>query len=429
MIFLKKKTFAFFLFFTLLVFPFFVYGGGSLFKVEGQKIKLENPSSFSVLLGDAEGYQKMIISVETENAKNDLLWVFPVSASVEDVSHGISPGEARASGKNVFLEAGERLEELEEIFYYSQIWPYFYAMLFDKELEEHFIQPLPREELTDLIQVHRYLGEKGMEVSVISAKDSSFLKEAIEERYPEKDLTEINKIDSYFQEGSSLVVSFLKKPEKIEEENKVLKSIKRGIMVKFPSTDITYPLSSLEVYQEKRIPIVFSITGHIHPELFPEIKEEGRVSYYTEGEMRLEEEHKNFFGEESSTEDFTKINLVTSSSNFTEDLQIKKNTPFSVLTATLFQKNHLFFFFLIFAFLSFLTGMITGPVVSQKDRNKKGFFRWGVIGFFNCFSIVGLLVRIFFEKMEQGVVQKPLFLFLYTFLFILFSYFFIGLFF
>lgn len=429
MIFLKKNIFAFFLFFILVALPFSVYGGGSLFKVEDEKIKLEDPSSFFVLLGGEEGKQKMVISIETENTENDLLWVLPVPASVEDIRHEISPGEARVTGKDVFREAGGKLEELEAIFHYSQIWPYFYAMLFEKELEEHFLEPLGREELVDFIQVHKYLAKEGMEIVVLPAKDSSFLEKEIRERYPEKNLAEIAKIDDYLKEGSSLIVSFMEKPEEIKEENKVLKSIKRGIMLKFPSADISYPLSSMEVYKEKRIPIVLSITNHVSPKLFPGIEETARISYYTDGRMRPEIRHKDFFKEEDWAENFTRISLLTPSFNFNEDLQINENAPFSVLAANFFQKNHLFFFFLIFVLLSFLTGMISGPIVSKKDRNKKGLLRWGLIGLFNCLSIIGLLVRLFFEKMERGTVQKPLFLILYTFLFILLSYFFIGLFF
>ncbi len=425
-----KKTFTFLIYLGFLFFPLSAFGGGIVLNEENGVYKPDAPLNFSSHINYKDRKQGMVVSFETEAVDDNLLWIFPVPALPEDIKIGTSPGDVRFSGNDLFMEAGGKLEKADEAFKYSQIWPYFYKNLFDKPLEKVFLDPLPVEEVAEYVKIHKHLKEKGIEVYLTSAKEEK-LQRLLREKEIEVGKEALTTIEDYMNEDTSFVVSFMEVPEKeeIEGEKEVLKSIKRGIMVEFPTEKIHYPLSAIQIYEKERIRVNLDVAGYVSPEFYSKIKEDASINYYLERRVSMKEEHEEFLGQPENIGNFTKVRINTTSKNLTEDLIILERTPLFVFVSHYFHKYSWLFSFLILAIFSFFVGVITVSIVSDKDRNKEGILKWGVIGLFNCLSIVGFIIRVSFEKMEKGKVQKPLAVLLFTLIFILFSHFIIGLFF
>jgi len=425
-----KKTIIILLLIFLFL-PLSVFGGGVVFNEEEGVYRLDAPSNFSSHINYKDGEQGMVVSFETENVDNNLIWIFPILALPEEVEIGISLGNVRFSGNNLFMEVGNELENMEKMFFYSQIWPYFYERLFHKELKEVYIETTPLRdasvEVQELVKIYKHLKEEGMGVYLISAKEEE-LQGLLEDKNIKIKEDFFSLFENYINRDYSFVVSFMEAPEKeeMEGEGEILKSIKRGIMVNFPTKEVFYPLSSMQIYGEERIRINLDVTGYVSPKLFSEIEEDTNINYYLERRISMEESHKDFLGQPEHIESFTKIRINTASKNLIDDLTIKEHTPFVALLSYSFYKNPFGYFVLLLVFFSFVAGMITGPVVSRKDRNIKGMLKWGKIGLFNCLSVVGFAVRVGFEKMEKGKIQKPLLIMLYTIVFVLLTFFVIG---
>ncbi len=422
------------LFFVVLVFlfPLSTFGGGVILNEDDKKYEFEVPSNYSAFITNKEGVQGMVVSFETENVDDDLLWIFPVPASPEEIEIGISPGDVRFSGTRVIHKAKEEIEDKEKWLRYSQIWPYFYEKLFDKVPEEVYIKPISLKEASvevqELVKIHKHLKEEGMEVQLITAKEKEALLEYLKERGIEVEPESISSLEKYLSEDFSFIVSFMEAPEKEEVggEKEILKSIRRGVMAKFPTEEIYYPLSSMQIHGDERASVTLNVAGFVSPEIFERIKEDTNTEYFLSERITMEDGHKTFLENPEEIEKFTKTRISTASKNLTQDLKVSEETPFLIFLSYNFYKCPWVFFFFALAIFSFVAGMITGPIVSGKDRNIRGILRWGKIGLFNVLSIIGLSVRVGFEKMENGKVQKPLIVILYTIVFVLLTFFTIG---
>jgi len=422
------------LFFVVLVFlfPLSAFGGGVILSEDDKKYEPEVPSNYSAFITHKDGVQGMVASFETETVEDDLLWILPVPGVPEDIEIGISPGDVRFSGKRVIHEAKEEIEDKEKWLRYSQIWPYFYEKLFDKVPEEVYIKPISLKEASvevqELVKIHKHLKEEGMEVQLITAKEKEALLEYLKERGIEVEPESISSLEKYLSEDFSFIVSFMEASDKkeIDEEKEVLKSIRRGVMIRFPTEEIYYPLSSMQAYGNERVFVTLNIVGFVSPETFERIKEDTSTEYFFSERITMEECQEAFLGSPEDIDKFTRIRISNSSENLIQDLKISEETPFLIFLSYNFHKYPWVFSFFVLAVFSFVTGMITGPIVSSKDRNIKGVLRWGMIGLFNVLSIVGLSVRVGFEKMENGKIQKPLIVILYTIVFVLLTFFTIG---
>ncbi len=421
-----KKRLIFSAVSLLFLSPLRIFAGGVLLSEKGGIYEISPPSVHSVFIDHQDEVQNMIVSFRSETVSNNLLWIFPVPATDKKVDFSISSEDPSFRGKNLHTEAGKDMERVEEMIYLSQVWPPFYAKRFEKEPEVKRSEPSPKERVVEYVRIHRHLGEKEMEVEKINAEDKDHLLDFLKERDVEMNSEAVSSLKKYFNKNFSFIISFMEAPDKkkIEGEKEVLKSIKREIKINFPTEKIYYPLSVMQSYGKKTVPVIFNVTGHVSPELFEEIKD-ARVDYYINSEL-AEGGSKYYLKSFADTDKFTKIRVASVSENLTYDLNIFDKTPSSVSFLLSFHNHSIIYFLFLFIALSFFTGMITGPIVCKKDRNKKGLLKWGKTGLFNCLSIVGFAVRVGFEKMEDGKIKKPLLVILYSLTFTLLSFFVIN---
>jgi len=423
-----KRIFFTLIFLGILFSPLSVFGGGVVLNEDDGEYRIGVSPRHSAFITYEDGVQKMEVSVETENVEDDLLWILPIPASPEGISIEISSGDVRISGKDLKIEGGKGLEWIEGMLHRSQIWWFGYLALFVKELEEVFIRPLPFEDVSEFVNVHKHLGKEGMKTEVVSGENIEHLLSYLEEEGVKIDTEVVSFLEGHTGSDFSFVVSQMEAPEELKEENKILKSIKRGIMVKFPVEEIHYPLSAARAYGKENTLFVLNVEGYVSPNLFSEIEENTVISYYMEKKVTMEEGHKEFLGEVEEEGGFTRVRISTDSWNLIQDLDISRRTPLWVVFYDSVN-NYPWAAFLFFsALFSFVAGVVAGTAVSSEERNVKGVLKWGKIGLFNVLTIIGLVIRVGFEKMEKGKIQKPLFVILFSLIFVLLARFALGLF-
>ncbi len=198
-----------------------------------------------------------------------------------------------------------------------------------------------------------------------------------------------------------------------EEMNNTSTLKQKGIFVTFPTKEIYYPLLPTSVYESKIIPATIKIIGHVSPKLFSDIKNYTKIGYYT-GWFSPEDSsntdtvnlYKNFCQKFSSQINsyyikYTKIEINAPSKVLTDDLWISSQAPLKTYY-TSFVANQLLIIGIILLFVtSFITGILVGLIVFKEARSKKGIIKCGLLGLFNCFSVLGLIIATVFARTKE----------------------------
>lgn len=266
---------------------------------------------------------------------------------------------------------------------------------------------------TDVI-VHDQLVKEGITTEIITAKNAQALYQYLKEKGLEIEQDSIPVLDYYIGKEFTFVISWISSQESLIGQ--------RGIFVTFPTDKIYYPLLPTSVYGSQTIPITIRIIGFVSPEVFNGIKNYTEISYYfdeyeslslgkygySEAEFQSISEFlgpiirtKDNYGATLGDVKYTKIEINAPSKVFTEDLWINNRAPLSV-TPALFVANHAFTTGLILLIvISIIASLLAGVIVFREIRNKKGLIKFALIGIFNCFSIVGLMVATLFAATKK----------------------------
>lgn len=393
----------------LLALPLNVFAAGTVFNMNSGN--LEVPSRFTSFLRYENGSQGMVVSVELSNTDDDMLWVLPVPPSVDYAD--VSEGRIHLSGSDVFLRGGEGLEDVRYKLFHSQLWPF---LIPEKEPDEaEVMPPSPREEVEDRIVTYdEYLGEEGMDVSIVSNDDLMAHLESLSVTVSQED---ISVFDSYVQEGYSFVVSEMEAPDPLEEEGMTRGNIQRGVVVSFATEEPSYPLMSLKAYKESVIPVTLQVAGFFSPST-----DEAQVRYSYADRVVMQDGHREVLGDLHDVYGFTQLNIRESSSIMDQDLRMSTDVPFNVWMQDSLHKYSLIIFLIIFPVLSVLSGVIVGVTLTKEGRGFAGMKKWGMVGLYNCLSLAGLAARMFSVNMKHAKYLKPLFVALYSAVFILLSF-------
>ncbi len=412
-----------------LFFPFFVFAGGIILSEEGGVYSSDSPLNFSSYISHNNKIQRMILSFETENVDDDLIWVFPLPASVETVDIEASVGDVSFFGKNLSMKTGERLEEMRKFLHYSQIWPYFYDVFLERKKEKVYLKPPPVEEVREHVKLYKHLKGEGMSIHLVAAKKDDvdiFLKD----REVNIDTEVLVMLEEYINKNKdySFVFSFIEAPkrEKIEGTGEMLKSIKRGLIVEFMSDNIFYPFGLMQAYESEEVNINLDIIGLVFPENNQLYNKNLKVSHYLEGRVFGEKSRKDFLKSSGDMVEFTRIRGKTPFEYEIGDEVSSEGASFFVFLSLYFNKYFWYFLFFFFVVLSFIVGLIMGLAALKEERNKKIILKWGLLGLFNVFSVVGFAIRLGFEESEGAKSKKAIIIALYSVVFVALSYFVIN---
>ncbi len=180
----------------------------------------------------------------------------------------------------------------------------------------------------------------------------------------------------------------------------------RGIYLSFPTDKIYFPLMLTSVYGDKIIPAEIRVISPVAPKIFGNIRMFAKTSYYSNASLVFRDAALQDFYSGSKTDFiYTKIDINAPAKNLTNDLWISPNPSFQYNLISLFN-NSLFSFFIILVLSSLLSGIMAGWLLSRFAWKRT--LRFALIGFFNVFSLIGLIIAakfLFVDFKNDGYPQ------------------------
>ena len=106
--------------------------------------------------------------------------------------------------------------------------------------------------------------------------------------------------------------------------------------------------------------------------------------------------------------EYTKIDINAPSKVFTDDLWIKDKAPLKTYFLNFIIEHQTIVYTLMTLFVSFLAGAFAGIFIFREFRNLRGAFKFGFLGMFNIFTIIGLWIVMKFAKTSKRTEEVNL---------------------
>ena len=374
------------------------------------------------------GLEKMILSIGIEEASENAVWIFPVPADPDKTVIDVVTKIPQLRGEEVTQKAKLNLLYIKEILPMTQIYTIPFVSLGGVMYMGEGTLGTPSTGLggydveTDVI-IHEQLVKEGITTEIITAKTAQSLYQYLKEKGLKIEQNSIPVLDYYIGKEFTFVISW------ISSQKSPLGQ--RGIFVTFPTDKIYYPLLPTNVYESQTIPITIRVVGFVSPEIFNDIKSYVEISYYLDENVYIslgahgysENEFKSiseFLGSTIKTKSnyganlgdikYTKIEINAPSKTFTDDLWINNRAPLSTIPVFFIASHPFATGVILLILISIISSLFASVVVFREARNKKGLIKFALIGIFNCFSIIGLIIATLFvatKEIKEG--DKELF--------------------
>jgi len=363
------------------------------------------------------GVQRMFISVTFDWQESETMaWIFPLPSDPEDIGVDIVDGSPEFSGSDFVEDAKDSVAAAASLFtfiYAASIgvpWPLTYSLT----------------RMTGLIgtghggySVLKRLEMGGLVVEVVSATEGEGIYNYLAGNGLEISEGVIPQLDAYVQDGFSFVVTW------VEETGITLKE--PGIIVRFPTDRMYYPLILTSIYGSHVVPMRVLVIGHVSPRIYDGIGPYTELTYYWRASTyaALSDEYsyalQSFVRSitESWNREFTIIELSAPSSALTEDLWIDEAEPEQVARAAyvqgLFETHGILTFLLLFAVVSPAIGLVVGVAVLGRSRDMAPYYF--LYGMSNIVGILGLILGARAMQQHLGIPPEKLAVFIIAFSF------------
>lgn len=346
------------------------------------------------------GLEKMILSIGMKEASENAVWVFPVPAEPNKVVIDVVTKMPRLSGEEITKKAKSNLSDIKKVLPVTQIYTIPFIISLSgaryKAPLEGIGAPLGvGEEIaieTDVI-VYEHLEKEGITTEIITAKTAQALYRYLQNKNLKIEEGSIPVLDHYIGKEFTFVVSWISQRGSLKGQ--------RGVFVTFPTKKIYYPLLPTSVYGSETIPITIRIMGFVSPKVFQDIKDYTETDYFIDRYFRIDTELKNFYSGVTKDIKYTKIEINAPSKMLTSDLWISSRAPLKTFYASFISKHPAISCILLLILSSIITGLLAGIIIFREARNRKGLIKFGLIGLFNCLSIIGFIIATSFAKTKK----------------------------
>ncbi len=409
-----KKIFSGFLIAVFLL-PNLVLADGMMIKPDpyGNRWDFVSESNQQAYINYEDGLEKLILSVGLKEADSEAVWIFPVPANPEKVVIDILTEFPNLRGEEINKKAKSKLEDIEEPLLLTQIYPAFFASLgkrstmlstptnknwgLSDELAGSGREP-------DVV-VYEHLEKEGITTEVITAQTSDGLQKYFKSKDLNIEQNSIPALDHYIGEEFTFVVSWISKNPATRSGSR-----QKGVFVTFPTKKLYYPLVLTSVYGSERIPTTIRIMGFVSPKIFKDIKNYTEVEYYVDDNIYSNID--NFYSGSTENVKYTKIEMNAPSKLLTEDLWISTRQPLGTFIPLFISQHPFAMGIILLVLISVLAGILASFVVFREARNKKGVLKFGLLGLFNCLTIIILIIRLHSLKIgkdkeeDQELINK-----------------------
>ncbi len=397
-----KKIFSGFLIAVFLL-PNLVLADGMMIKPNpyGNRWDYVSESNQQAYINYEDGLEKLILSIGLEEADSEAVWIFPVPANPERVVIDVLTEMPDLRGEEINKKAKSKLEDIEDPLLLTQIYtaPFVFA------LRNSVMLSTPTNKgwgLNDSVGygresdviVYEHLEKEGITTEIITARTGDSLQKYFKSKNLNIGQNSIPALDHYIGKEFTFVVSWISKNPATKSKAK-----QKGVFVTFPTKKLYYPLILTSVYGSERIPTTIRIMGFVSPKVFKDIKNYTEVEYFVDKNIRLNID--NFYNGSTKNVKYTKIEMNAPSKLLTQDLWISARQPLKTFVPLFISQHPFTTGVVLLALISILAGLLAGLVVFREARSKKGIFKFGSLGFFNCLTIIALIIRLSSLKIKK----------------------------
>ncbi len=197
--------------------------------------------------------------------------------------------------------------------------------------------------------------------------------------------------------------------EKINTSNpysyQITSQNQRGVFVTFPTSEIYFPLMPTSVYGSEIVPATIRVMDFVTPKIPESIKAFTKVKYYINNNSTFSDDDLEvFYGGDSSSDKinkYTKIEINAPSKFFTDDLRMTSTVPPKTYFIMFLANNSFLITIALLILGSILTSLLAGIIMFKEFRDKKGIIKLGILGLFNCFTLLIFIIRVLLLKTKD----------------------------
>jgi hypothetical protein len=177
----------------------------------------------------------------------------------------------------------------------------------------------------------------------------------------------------------------------------------KGVSVMFPAKKMFFPLLPTSVYESKVVPATIKVVGFVDPEIYPDIANFTSVNYYSDANFSGSSSVGSFFSDKDPKE-YTKIEINVPSKYLTQDLWINNRAPLKTVYSSFIGSHKWITAVILLLVFSLLAAFVSGWALLKGLRKHPG--KLALLGAANCFSIIALIVAVFFTATNNDP-KKP----------------------
>lgn len=418
------RLFVFYVILTFLSVPltgFAAADGGVFVKIDTVSYVPED-SQFGVI-DYRNGIEKLFISVGFPWQESEkMAWIFPIPSDPDRVQADIVDGYISFSGTDIVEEAREAISDSAEDFCVSYAlsvaMPWFLPMIM-MDMTTGLVGGTTLGGSREFgggngngVTVHSHSEAGGLVLELISATAGEGVYTYLADKGLDLAEGTVPQFDHYVREDFSFIVTWV--------EDSGLTLHQPGVLVRFPTERMYYPLKLTSVYGDHVVPMNVIVVDHVWPQVYWDIMSYTRVRFHDGSVYGGRDTHELWTPEgarmsefvasirDSWDWEFTAIEIEAPSRVLSQDLWIDVGVPpklaYAQAVGPLFGEVRILFFLLVFLVLSPFVGMAAGALVFGRGKEHMG--RSATFGLWNLLGILGLLIWAFFPAISNPYSAK-----------------------
>lgn len=405
-----------------LLLPFAIFADGCLHIYDSETWHLSPEEMQYCFINHREGYQTMLLTIQLEgNLEGEQgVWIFPVPAAPEKSTIGRVRHFPRLRGYDVVEQARTAIDDSFDLVRLTQLYPLLFYFNKGKSAGG---------DLTDRegVTVYQSIEDSGMTTELISVSDPAALNRYVADKglhLPDKSMAVL---EEYIGKDYAFVITWISDLSRFGKENKHSRKngTLPGVLIRFPSERIFFPLRPTSVYGSLKVPAMIYVLGHVTPELYTGIAESSEILYGRTREFLAAEElaplldgfeltptrYQTPAGEETGYDlpstPYTRLTLYPESRNLTADLWMDHTVPKQVTRAEALERLSLPIALGTLVLCSCLASLLSGLIFFRKSGLSPG--RLLLLGLANLLTLIGFTAvsAWYLRKREKANPETP----------------------
>lgn len=392
------------LYVLLILFPY-AAADGMIFTGDRDMWYLQPESNQIAAIHYENGVENLLIAVSPGTSFNGsrAVWVFPVPASPDTVKLDILKGFPLLHGDDLQDKYSGKVAETAAIQIAYATFPACIAGGGPAVIIPLFVFGMAGSiSKSSDVTVHEKIEKMGVTTELVTAKDKRALQDYLEGKGLAPQQGEQALLDSYIGRNYSFVISYISDVQKFKEasgpaagysfygynsqENLI------GVVVRFPTDRLYYPLHPTSVYGTREIPVLLYVTGFVNPVLYEGIRPATELTYFTQQTYTPQDGLIPFFNGKTSISPlkYTKIKINVPADRFSDDLWIDNHPPVTVVWKETFMQLYILLAVIVYIVFSALASLIAGRIAFRKRSvDTKTLL---LNGLWNCATFIGLAI-------------------------------------